>query len=148
MTGLPTLTAEGTLVGDPELRFTPSGVAVAKWRIACNERKFDKTTQEWTTASTTFLTGSCWRTLAENVAESLRKGDLITVTGSLRMREWESDDGQRHTAYEIDAHTMGPALMFTTASLNRDRKRPAGDTTAADDPWAAAAPAGDDEPPF
>ena len=138
MTGLPYITAEGTLVGDPELRFTPSGTPVAKWRIACNERRFNKTTSEWETGRTTFITGSCWRKLAENTAETLRKGDLVLVTGHLSMREWETD-GKKQTAYEIDADSIAPSLAFTTARIERP-DRTTGDTTA-DDPWAAAAPA-------
>lgn len=136
MTGLPHITAEGTLIGDPELRFTPSGVAVAKWRIACNERRFNKTTQEWETGRTTFITGSCWRTLAENVVETLKRGDLVLVAGKLTMREWETDEGKKASAYEIDADTMGPALAFTTARL--ERKDHTGNTTAEADPWASA----------
>jgi single-strand DNA-binding protein len=126
MTGLPHITAEGTLIGDPELRFTPSGVAVAKWRIACNERRFNKTTQEWENGRTTFITGSCWRGLAENVVESLKKGDLVIATGRLTMREWETDGTKQH-AYEIDADTMGPALARTTARL--ERREHTGNTT-------------------
>ena len=146
MTGLPQVTAEGTLVGDPELRFTPSGVAVAKWRIACNERKFDKTTREWTTGRTTFITGSCWRGLAENVAESLSKGDLVIVSGHLTQRDWTDDEDRKHTAYEIDAATMGPALPFATAKVSKVErgKHPA---EPADDPWAKAT-SSDDEVPF
>lgn len=139
MTGLPTIHAEGTLVGDPELRFTPSGVALAKWRIACNERVFNKNTAAWENGKTTFITGSCWRTLAENTAETLRKGDLVVVVGVLTMREWEAE-GTKRTAYEIEATSMGPALTFTSATLTRTT-RTAGKT---DDPWTAA----DNDPPF
>lgn len=129
MTGLPTIHAEGTLIGDPELRFNPKGKPIAKWRIACNERRFNRTTQEWETARTTFITGSCWNDLAENVCETLRKGDRVMVAGKLTMREWETDDGKRATAFEIAADTMGPSLMFTTARLQRDRPAPTEHTT-------------------
>jgi single-strand DNA-binding protein len=110
MTGLPNISAEGTLVGDPELRFTPNGTAVAKFRIACNERKFSK--GEWVEGSTTYLTGSAWRKLGEHLTESLRKGDRVVVAGSLRQREWEADDGTMRYEYEIDAHHIGPSLLF------------------------------------
>jgi single-strand DNA-binding protein len=130
MTGLPTITCDGVLVRDPELIFTPKGTALAKWRIACNERRYNAATSQWEDGDSTYLTGSAWRTLGEHVAASLRKGDRVIVTGVLRQREWEKD-GARRTDYEVEAISMGPSLMFAPTTP----KNP-GNTAAADDPWA------------
>lgn len=131
MAGLPRITAEGTLVGDPELRFTPAGIPVTKYRIACNERIYDKHTGQWRDGTTTYLTGSVWRELGETVAAELHKGDHILVTGSLRMREWEQD-GTRRVEYEID--TAAIAASVRAPKANRSVV-PTGDTTDNDPPF-------------
>jgi single-strand DNA-binding protein len=149
--GLPQVTLEGTLVGDPELRFTPKGIAVAKFRVACNERRFDKETNAWKEAGTTFLTGSCWRTLAENVCESLRQGDRIVAVGTLSQRGWETKEGEKRTSYEFDVESVGPSLRFASAKIIRAERssKPDEQRPPADDPWATA-PTGDatTDPPF
>jgi len=112
MNGLPTIHAEGTLTADPEVRFTPAGHAVTKYRIACNKRVYDKSAGEWREDGTTFITGSAWRDLGLNLAESCHKGDRIVVVGSLTQREWEADDGTKRTAYEIDTTEVGVSVKF------------------------------------
>lgn len=143
MAGLPTIVVVGTLVAPPELRFTPSGAAVANFTVASNDRKFNRDTGQYEDAGTTFLRGSIWRQAAENAAESLNKGDRVIVTGQLRQREYEQN-GEKRTAYELDAEEIAPSLKFATAKVNRvSRGSDSGGRTAAaeqpvDDPWGTA----------
>jgi single-strand DNA-binding protein len=148
------ITLVGNLVDDPELRFTPSGVAVAKFRIASTPRTYDRTTNEWKDGEGLFLTCSVWRQPGENVAESLRRGTRVIVQGRLKQRSYETAEGEKRTVYEIDVDEVGPSLRWATAQVNkvtRSTTAPAGAAAAdsATDPWTtAAAPSDTDAPPF
>ncbi|MDQ7906862.1 single-stranded DNA-binding protein [Phytohabitans sp. ZYX-F-186] len=156
----PVITVIGNLTDDPELRYTPSGAAVAKFRIASTPRTFDKQTSEWRDGEPLFLTCNIWRDSAEHVAESLKRGTRVIVHGRLRQRSYETREGEKRTVYELEVDEIGPSLRYATAAVQR-MTRTNGSTTAApaaqgDDPWSVpastAAPASggsfDDEPPF
>lgn len=143
MAGETVITVVGNLVDDPELRFTPSGAAVAKFRIASTPRRFNKTTNEWEDGDALFLTCSVWRQAAENVAESLAKGVRVIVQGRLKQRSYEDGQGVKRTVYELDVDEVGPTLARATAKVE---KNPAGggqrtSANADTDPWANAKPA-------
>ena len=157
------ITLVGNLVDDPELRFTPSGAAVAKFRIASTPRYLDKATNEWKDGESLFLTCNVWRQAAENVAESLQRGMRVIVQGRLKQRSYETKEGEKRTVYEVEVDEVGPSLRNATAKVAKTQRGGGsfGGTAPADDPWAAAtpAPAGgssggwstpgtDDEPPF
>jgi single-strand DNA-binding protein len=140
------ITIIGNLVDDPELRFTPSGAAVAKFRIASTPRTLDKATNEWKDGDSLFLTCNVWRQAAENVAESLTKGTRVIVSGRLRQRSYETKEGEKRTVYEIEVDEVGPSLRNATAKVNRANRGGAGGGGgygggASDDPWATATPA-------
>ena len=118
MTGLPQTTVIGTLTSDPQIRVLPSGSSVANFTIACNDRKYNKETQQYEDGDTTFLRGSIWKQYAENVTESLRKGDKVIAVGRLRQRDYEKD-GQKRTSFELDVEEIGPTLRFVTAPTSR-----------------------------
>src|SRR3954470_1851296 len=113
------ITIIGNLVDDPELRFTPSGAAVAKFRIASTPRTLDKTTNEWKDGDSLFLTCNVWRQAAENVAESLTKGTRVIVSGRLRQRSYETKEGEKRTVYEVEVDDVGPSLRNASAKVNR-----------------------------
>lgn len=113
-----TVTPIGNLVEDPELRFTPSGVAMCRVRLAVNRRWRNRNTGEWEEEAH-FFGGSCWRDLAENVAESVGKGDRVIVTGRLQQRSWETSEGDRRSMVELNITDMGPALRWATATPRR-----------------------------
>lgn len=115
MTGLPQTTVIGTLTGDPEIKALPSGLMVASVNIACNERKYNKETQQYENGDATYLRGTLWRDYAENVANSLRKGDKVIAVGRLRMKQWEKD-GQKRTSMELDIDEIGPTLRFVAVA--------------------------------
>ena len=152
-----TITIVGNLTEDPELRFTPSGAAVAKFSVAVNRRQFDKQTNEWKDAGTDFHRVTAWRQLAENIAASLGKGMRVVVQGDLRQRHWTDEKTQeKRSAWELNADAVGPDLTWAAAKVTKTSK---GQGTAPDDPWAtgtsqrpaaASAAAGgySDEPPF
>jgi single-strand DNA-binding protein len=153
------ITLVGNLVDDPELRFTPSGQAVANFRIASTPRFLDKATNEWKDGESLFLTCTVWRQAAENVAESLQRGMRVIVSGRLKQRSYETKEGEKRTVFEVEVDEVGPSLKNATAKINKGQRSggqgggfSGGSTapTAADDPWATPAPAGDftDEPPF
>jgi single-strand DNA-binding protein len=119
MAGDTPITLVGNLVADPELKFTQSGAAVAKFRIASTPRKFDKDTNQWVDGESLFMTCSVWRQAAENVAESLRSGMRVIVTGVLKQRSYETSEGEKRTVYEVDAEEVGPSLRSATASVNK-----------------------------
>ncbi|MEU6246997.1 single-stranded DNA-binding protein [Glycomyces sp. NPDC047010] len=170
MAGETVITVIGNLVDDPELRYTPSGAAVAKFRIASTPRTFDRESNQWKDGEALFLTCSVWRQYAENVAESLSRGTRVIVQGRLKQRSYETREGEKRTVYELDVEEVGPALRFSTAKLNRSGASGgggggrsfggggnSGGGSAPDDPWASAAPAGggaaasggfDEDPPF
>jgi single-strand DNA-binding protein len=143
------VTLIGNLVDDPELRFTPSGVAMAKIRMAVNRRWRDQS-GEWQEA-TSFFTGTIWREQAEQAAESLQKGARVIVTGRLEQRSWETESGDKRSVVEIQIDEIGPSLRWATATVNRTQRQDNwGDNQAA---AGASAPAarddyGPDEAPF
>ena len=114
------VTLIGNLVDDPELRFTPSGVAMAKVRFAVNRRWQDQSGQ-WQEA-TSFFTGTCWREAAENAAESLQKGMRVIVTGRLEQRSWETQEGDKRSVVEVSIDEMGPSLRWATATVTKTAK--------------------------
>ncbi|MET7643021.1 single-stranded DNA-binding protein [Streptomyces sp. NPDC005426] len=143
MSGETVITIVGNLVDDPELRFTPAGAAVAKFRIASTPRVFDKTANEWKDGDGLFLTCSVWRQQAENAAETLTKGMRVIVQGRLKQRSYEDRDQVKRTVYEIDVEEVGPSLLRASAKV---LKNPAGGGqqqggTQGADPWAGAKPA-------
>jgi len=148
MAGDTTITVVGNLVGDPELRFTPSGAGVTNFTVASTPRSYDKASGEWKDGESLFLRCSIWRQPAENVAESLMKGTRVIVTGRLKQRSYEKD-GDRRTVYELDVDEVGPSLRYATAKVAKVN-RTAGDTSGgSQDAWSSAKPAAtDDEPPF
>jgi single-strand DNA-binding protein len=169
MAGDTVITLVGNLVDDPELRFTASGAAVAKFRLASTPRTFDKQSNEWKDGESLFLTCNVWRQAAENVAESLQRGMRVIVQGRLKQRSYETREGEKRTVYEVEVDELGPSLRSATAKVNKTTRSGSGggygssgtgggggggSSAPADDPWASAAPAGggggsfSDEPPF
>ena len=147
------ITIIGNLVADVELRFTPSGAAVANFTVASTPRTFNKASNEWEDGNTLFLPCSIWRDAAEHCAESLTKGTRVIVQGRLQQRSYDDREGNKRTVFEVDVDEVGPSLRYATAVVTRATggaiqsapRQPAGRTPAAD-PWAQPIPA--DEPPF
>ena len=167
MAGETVITVIGNLTGDPELRFTPSGAAVASFTVASTPRTLDKATNEWKDGEALFLRCSIWRQAAENVAESLQKGMRVIVSGRLQQRSYDTKEGEKRTVIELQVDEIGPSLKYATAKVNRTTRgggnggfggapSGGGSSAPADDPWASAAPAAgggggwstSDEPPF
>lgn len=119
MAGETTITLVGNLTADPELRFTPSGAAVANFTVASTPRTFDRQTNEWRDGEAMFINCAVWRQAAENVAESLQKGMRVIVQGRLKSRSYETREGERRTVFEIDVDEIGPALRYATAKVTR-----------------------------
>ncbi|MFE2426330.1 single-stranded DNA-binding protein [Streptomyces sp. NPDC059373] len=170
MAGETVITVVGNLVDDPELRFTPSGAAVAKFRVASTPRTFDRQTNEWKDGESLFLTCSVWRQAAENVAESLQRGMRVIVQGRLKQRSYETTQGEKRTVYELDVDEVGASLRSATAKVTKTAGGGASrggqggggysgggggqggswgggsgggqGGAPADDPWATSAPAG------
>jgi single-strand DNA-binding protein len=166
MAGETVITVVGNLVDDPELRFTPSGAAVAKFRVASTPRTFDRQTNEWKDGESLFLTCSVWRQAAENVAESLQRGMRVIVQGRLKQRSYEDREGVKRTVYELDVDEVGASLRNATAKVTKTTGRGGqggysggggqggggwggapgggqqGGGAPADDPWATSAPSG------
>jgi single-strand DNA-binding protein len=169
------ITIAGNLVDDPELRFTPSGQPVAKFRVASTPRFLDKTTNEWKDGDSLFLTCNVWRQAAENVAESLTRGTRVIVSGRLRQRSYETKEGEKRTVYEVEVDDVGPSLKNASAKVNKIARsggdgsygggggggqrssggRPSGGQGSGGggggdtDPWASDGPGSfTDEPPF
>ncbi len=146
MAGETVITVVGNLVDDPELRFTPSGAAVASFRIASTPRTYNKQTNAWEDGDSLFLTCSAWRQMGENVAESLTKGTRVVVQGRLKQRSYETREGEKRTVYEIDVDEVAPSLKYATAKVTRTSRSSAGfgDSSGparaggTDDPWATA----------
>jgi single-strand DNA-binding protein len=148
MAGETVITVVGNLVDDPELRFTPSGAAVANFRIASTPRNFDRQTNEWVDGEGLFLSCAVWRQAAENVAESLQKGMRVVVQGRLKQRQYETREGEKRTVVELDVDEVGPSLKYATAKVARTTRQGGGGgysgggaSGGGDDPWASAAPA-------
>jgi len=175
MAGETVITVVGNLTADPELRFTPSGAAVASFTVASTPRNFDRTTNEWKDGDALFLRCSVWRQAAENVAESLTRGARVVVQGRLKQRSFETREGEKRTVVELDVDEVGPSLKYATAKVNKSQRGSGGggggfgssgggggnSSAGNDDPWAtpsggagqsAGSPAGgggfSDEPPF
>ena len=142
MAGETVITLVGNLVDDPELRFTPSGAAVANFRIASTPRTFDKQTNEWRDGDALFLSCSVWRQAAENVAESLQKGMRVVVQGRLKQRSYETREGEKRTVVELEVDEVGPSLKYATAKVARVQRSGGGGGygssggNTGDDPWA------------
>jgi single-strand DNA-binding protein len=169
MSGETVITVVGNLTGDPELRFTPSGAAVANFTIASTPRNFDKQTNEWKDGDTLFLNCSIWRQAAENVAESLQKGMRVVAQGRLKQRSYETREGEKRTVVELEVEEIGPSLKHATARVTRVNSQGApggsgnrgGGGGNSNDPWATSSAGGSqpqgndpwatgsqDEPPF
>jgi len=162
MAGDTVITVVGNLTADPELRFTPSGAAVASFTIASTPRQFDRNTNEWKDGEALFLRCSIWRQAAENVAESLQRGMRVVAQGRLKQRSFETREGEKRTVIELDVDEVGPSLRYATAKVNRTQRGSSsggfgssgsggGDTV--DDPWGTPPPPSggarfSDEPPF
>ena len=165
------ITIAGNLVDDPELRYTPTGQAVAKFRVASTPRFRDNASGEWKDGDSLFLTCNVWRQAAENVAESLQRGMRVIVQGRLKQRSYETKEGEKRTVYELEVDEIGPSLRYANAKVMKLTRATEPGTTAPsrtvpaggsfEDPWsvpgkapADAALAGvgrgaaDDEPPF
>src|SRR5664279_5147329 len=139
------ITIIGNLTGDPELRFTPSGAAVASFTVASSSRVMDKQTNEWKDGDTTFLRCNVWRQYAENVAESLQRGMRVLVNGRLKQRSYETKEGEKRTVYEVEVDDVGPALRYATAKVTKVSRGGGGfgggggsgfEGAPAEDPWA------------
>ncbi|MDX3582976.1 single-stranded DNA-binding protein [Streptomyces europaeiscabiei] len=141
MSGETVITVVGNLVDDPELRFTPSGVAVAKFRIASTPRVYDKQSNEWKDGESLFLTCSGWRQMAENIAESLSRGMRVIVQGRLKQRSYEDKEQVKRTVYELDVDEVGPSLTYASAVVTKKTGGSNRGGTPTDDPWGGAQPA-------
>ncbi|MDL9947312.1 single-stranded DNA-binding protein [Gordonia sp. ABSL11-1] len=171
MAGDTVITVVGNLTADPELRFTPSGAAVANFTVASTPRTFDRQTNEWKDGEALFLRCNIWRDAAENVTESLSKGTRVVVQGRLKQRSFETKEGERRTVVELEVDEIGPSLRYATAKVNKASRggggggfssgggggsrgsSGGGGQQVADDPWGSAPASGsfgggDDEPPF
>src|SRR5467141_1831620 len=113
------ITVVGNLTADPELRFTPSGAAVANFTVASTPRSFDRQSNEWKDGDTLFLRCSVWRQAAENVAESLHRGNRVIVQGRLRQRSFETREGEKRTVIELEVDEVGPSLKFAKAKVSK-----------------------------
>jgi single-strand DNA-binding protein len=166
-----TITVVGNLTADPELRFTPSGAAVANFTVASTPRIYDRQSGDWKDGEALFLRCNIWREAAENVAESLTRGSRVILTGRLKQRSFETKEGEKRTVMEVEVDEIGPSLRYATAKVNKANRggggggfgggapsgggsAPRGNAAAAqEDPWGSAPASGsfggnDDEPPF
>jgi len=116
------ITVIGNLTNDPELRFTPSGSAVANFTIASTPRTFDTNSKEWKDGETLFLRAAVWREAAENVAESLTKGMRVIVSGRLKQRSYDTKEGEKRTVIELEVDEIGPSLKYANAKVNRTQR--------------------------
>jgi single-strand DNA-binding protein len=162
------ITVVGNLCDDVELRFTPSGAAVAKFRIASTPSRFDKQQDKFVDGDPLFLACNVWRDAAEHVAESLQRGARVIVQGRLRQRSYETREGEKRTVYELEVDEIGPSLRYATAKVQKAQRsggqsgsgQSAQSGPATDDPWATqgaqpsrgfggqSQPAPSEEPPF
>ena len=122
MAGDTVITIIGNITGDPELRFTPSGAAVANFTVASTPRAFDRQSNEWKDGETLFMRCSVWRDAAENVAESLQRGTRVIVSGRLKSRSYETKEGEKRTVFEIEVDEVGPSLRYATAKVNKTQR--------------------------
>jgi single-strand DNA-binding protein len=166
MAGDTVLTIIGNLTSDPELRWTPSGAAVANFTIASTPRTLDRQTQEWKDGEALFLRCSVWREAAENVAESLTRGSRVMAQGRLKQRSFETKEGEKRTVIEMEVDEIGPSLRYATATVAKaarsgngagsgsgggsgaDDARAGTGRNSSPDPWATPVGATSEEPPF
>ncbi|WP_028924328.1 single-stranded DNA-binding protein [Pseudonocardia acaciae] len=161
MAGDTVITVIGNLTADPELRFTPSGAAVANFTVASTPRTFDRQSGEWKDGEALFMRCNIWRQAAENVAETLTRGARVIVSGRLKQRSYETREGEKRTVVELEVDEIGPSLRYATAKVNKVSRGSGGGGfggsgggggAPADDPWGSAPVAGSggssDEPPF
>ena len=158
MAGETVVTIVGNLTADPELRFTPAGVAVANFTVAATPRTFDREAGEWRDGDALFMRATVWRQVAENVAETLTRGMRVMVAGRLRQRSFETREGDKRTVVELEVDEVGPCLRFATAKVGRASGSagyggPPDLDQPTDDPWnpdqpAEGGPAAEAEPPF
>ncbi|MEU7972185.1 single-stranded DNA-binding protein [Micromonospora sp. NPDC049089] len=144
------ITVVGNLTDDPELKFLPSGVGLAKFRLASTPRVKDKDSGEWKDGEALFLSCTAFRQMAENIAESLQRGARVVVQGRLKQRSYEKD-GEKRTVYELDVEEVGPSLRYATAQVKKMGRASQGQApTRSDDPWGSPAPAAGslEDPPF
>ncbi|PWI44525.1 single-stranded DNA-binding protein [Streptomyces sp. ICBB 8177] len=134
------ITIVGNLTDDPELRFTPSGAALAKFSVASTPRTYDKTSGQWRDGTAMFLRCTAWRDLAEHIADSLTKGTRVVVTGRLRQHNWQNEQGENRSMLGLEVDDIGPSLMFATAKTERAQRKTTG-TGPATDAWSTAKPA-------
>jgi single-strand DNA-binding protein len=133
-----TVTLVGNVTRDPELRFTPSGQATTTFGLAVNRRWQNRQTQEWEEA-TSFIDIVCWRELAENASESIKRGSRVIVTGRLDQRSWETAEGDKRSKVEVTADEIGPSLRWATAVVTKNERRGPGEASERQTPAAAAA---------
>jgi single-strand DNA-binding protein len=138
MAGETTLTVVGNLTDDPELRYTPSGAAVAKFRVASTPRFMDKNTSQWKDGDPLFLACTVWRGVAENVAETLKRGDRVIVSGRLKQRSYETREGEKRTVVELEVDEVGPSLRYATATVKKMSRQSGGQQQSGGDPWSTA----------
>lgn len=131
------VTLVGNLTDDPELRFTAQGAAVANFRIAVSKRVRDAQTNEWKDGDTSYFRVNVWRQLAENVAESLTRGTRVIVTGTLKMRQWETQEGEKRSVVEVEATEVGPSLKWATAKVEKASRGGGGAAAGSDSDWGA-----------
>ncbi|WP_043795331.1 single-stranded DNA-binding protein [Pseudarthrobacter chlorophenolicus] len=148
MAGETTITVIGNLTSDAELRFTPSGSAVANFTIASTPRTFDRQSNEWKDGETLFLRASVWREAAENVTESLAKGMRVIVTGRLKSRSYETKEGERRTVIELEVDEIGPSLRYANAKVNRTQRTSQGGQPSGASGGNGAGQAGQQEDPW
>jgi single-strand DNA-binding protein len=153
------ITLIGNLTNDPELRFTPSGAAVAKFTVASTPRYMDRQTNEWKDGDTLFLQCQIWRQAAENVAETLTRGMRVIVSGKLKQRSYETKEGEKRTVFEVEVDEVGPSLRNATAKVTKTTKQGGGSFSApaeSSDDWSSTTSGGggwtsttaDEQPPF
>jgi single-strand DNA-binding protein len=147
MAGDTVITVVGNLTDDPDLRFTPSGAAVANFTVASTPRFFDKQTNDWRDGDALFLRCSVWRQAAESVAESLTKGARVIVQGRLKQRSYETREGEKRTTYELEVEEVGPSLKYATAKVTKTTRSGGGgggggQASNSNDPWATSVPVG------
>jgi single-strand DNA-binding protein len=158
MAGDTVITVIGNITGDPELRFTPSGAAVANFTVASTPRQFDRQSNEWKDGETLFMRCSVWRDAAENVAESLQRGTRVIVSGRLKSRSYETKEGEKRTVVEMEVDEVGPSLRYATAKVNRTQRGGSGGGFSGggqggagggqqEDPWATGGAGGSQAAP-
>ncbi len=145
MAGETTITMVGNLTDEPQLRFLPNGTAMVKVTVASTPRILDRQSGQWTDGDPLFLTCTAWRDLAEHIAESLAKGTRVLVTGRLRLSRWETEEGEKRSAYGLEVDEVGPSLRFAQAKVTKTTRSKASDgftpADVPDDQWSIAAPA-------